>query len=140
MFRKTGFARAAVAVAVMASASVGQASSIEDFVLVNGDPWHRTIWVTMKPTDPNGDEFVGRHAPQFTLCLKPRESRSYSLEMADNGQGYIIRGEITRNADCQQPVDCDTSINVRTSKPGSRNFVFDADREKCWVREHVPVQ
>jgi hypothetical protein len=74
------------------------------------------LWVTIY----EGDNYY------TSGCVKPEGEQTWSLRMRP--AAYRIRGETTRNAECKQPVGCDTSIR---REPGMTRLEFASAGSAC---------
>ena len=107
---------------------------IHDLQIANND--HRTLWVTIYHKE--GGSTRGRIIAAF--CMKPKEMKVYSADLRrdPNAGGVFLRGEVTRNGDCQHPVDCDTEIVVNSGNwplvDGARKprYRFETNPQRCW--------
>jgi hypothetical protein len=61
-------------------------------------------------------------------CLQPGEERTWALPPGADRVAWRIRGQVTRDAQCRQPVDCDTSIDRR---PGMVSLELRARGRDC---------
>ncbi|QJR16581.1 hypothetical protein [Usitatibacter palustris] len=140
MFKKGTLALATATLAIAALVPSTVSASIEDIQIVNTDPWNRTVWVTIIPN------MQGGKTKKQAFCLKPREIRKHSVDMSASSSitsaanGFTIQGEVTRNQDCQQPVDCSSTKSVDLNKPGSRIYRYETDHKRCYWLEHVDTQ
>lgn len=126
-----------LAVLLAAFALPAQADPVvHDLQIANND--HRTLWVTIYRYSKAG--LVERGKIITAFCMKSKEVKVYSVDFRGdrNADGVFLRGEITRNGDCQKPVDCDTEIVVNSVAwplvNGARQprYVFDTNPQRCW--------
>lgn len=76
------------------------------------------VWVTLIR-----DRLVDRGS-----CLQPGEERMWALPGGADRVAWKVRGQVTRDAQCRAPVDCDTSIDRR---PGMVKLELRARGRDC---------
>jgi hypothetical protein len=86
------------------------------------------VWVTLVR-----DRLVDRGS-----CLQPGEERMWALPGGADRMAWKVRGQVTRDAQCRAPVDCDTSIDRR---PGMTTLELRARGKECaWSVAAVKAQ
>jgi hypothetical protein len=76
------------------------------------------VWATLVR-----DQIVDRGS-----CLQPGEERIWALPGGADRVAWRIRGQVTRDAQCRAPVDCDASIDRR---PGMVSLELRARGREC---------
>jgi hypothetical protein len=100
-----------------------------EFEVYNKSP--NSVWVTFYDLS-NGKHIVGAD------CAQPGGSVQIFADRGFAGMGhYWVRGELTKSANCQQPVGCDTdtSFGEDVFNAGSgklNNMYFHSSPQSCW--------
>ena len=112
----------------LAPAKIGTGDSCFD-VTNNSEP-PRTLWITVygvstNLTNPN--PIIG------TGCLQPGQAAQVGLGTCGLANA-IVRGELTKNANCQHPVDCDTKVNMKDlgERRSWQSMRFRSNPQTCW--------
>jgi len=104
-----------------------------EFEVVNRSPG--SLWVTFYELGAKGKTIAG------AACAQPGGSVQIFANPGSPivpGSGtYWVRGELTKNANCQQPLACDTSTSLgeNSLKAGRspRVMYFFSDPQRCWL-------
>ena len=89
-----------------------------------------SIWVTIYE-----DGGLSRQITQ-SGCVAPGATGEWSAWPNPAVQQFYVRAEMTRNANCQQPVDCDTTMTLAAWKYYNHKYNYvvtlKANPQTCW--------
>lgn len=101
-------------------ASLLGAAGADAHLIWNTD--HRSIWVTVYEVSGFTRKIVRAE------CVQPGQRNQVA---ATSGKGFVLRAEVTLNANCQHPVQCDTSMET-ISSPNILWYDFKSNAQTCW--------
>jgi hypothetical protein len=89
----------------------------------------RPVWVTVYRWGAFKNNIVNAE------CVQPHQRKEIGLGFP--GERYVIRGEVTKNANCQQPTECNTTIDFEVKRNVSIWFDFRSNPRNCWWDQFV---
>ena len=122
-------ARFVLVACACAAAFVAQAGGLtgSNVTVKNSDYRSRSIWVTIYvPSGPWMRSIV------TAQCVNPGEKRLFTY--SNQSTTSYVRAEVTLNRNCQQPVQCDTTVTAEQQDWGAEvpHYEFKANDKNCW--------
>lgn len=96
----------------------------------------RSLWLTVYVYDDMSKRALGISRIFGAFCMAPGDKTKVFVDVSKVSR-FKVRGEVTRNANCQHPVDCDTTVEVDSGSwsAAKSKYEFRANPQNCWWQD-----